>query len=295
MRALDVDFSLVVGVSGDFAGNEELWPELSKRRVIQDSAHGEPDLEAMLDSRIQLLITFGTHQFVDIQSIRSKLAPAHIAVVGIDLFKYEKLYDEIRMIGTIFDKVDNAENLITEMQAMETMVADRLSNIAETDRASVMIEHHASTEREPIVRASLSAWNVLLEMAGGDNIFKNEPGTTVHVDPEFIISSDPDFMFFDANLLPIGFGAFDQERLDAFIQSVKDREGYGSLHAIQESRIYLLSGEFNGPMMVHGMAVIASTLHPDRFDDIDPNDFISDYYKLFHVIDEMSETFFYPN
>jgi iron complex transport system substrate-binding protein len=294
MKALDVDMSVIVGVSGDFSYDTELWPILSTRPIIQDSAHGEPDMEAMLNQRIQLLITFGTHQFVDISSIRSKLEPAHISVVGIDLFKYEKLYNEIEILGIIFNRTNEADKLISEMKSVEDLVSNRLSDLSEENRAMVMIEHHASTPREPIVRASKSAWNILLEMAGGENIFKNEPGTTVHVDPEFIISSDPDFMFYDANLLPIGYGSFDQNELDTFIQSIKDRDGYGMLKAIIHDHIYLLSGEFNGPMMIHGMAVIATLLHPAEFADIDPDDLISDYYMLFHGI-EQSETFYYPN
>jgi iron complex transport system substrate-binding protein len=101
-------------------------------------------------------------------------------------------------------------------------------------------------------------------------------------------------MFYDANLLPIGYGSFDQDELDSVIQSIKDRDGYGALNAVNNDQIYLLSGEFNGPMMIHGMAVIATLLHPEKFSDIDPDDFISDYYRLFHDI-EQSETFYYPN
>jgi iron complex transport system substrate-binding protein len=295
LRALDVDMSIVVGVSGDFSSgpNSDLWPELSNRRVIQDSAHGEPDIEAMLDLRIEMLITFATHQFVDIQSIRSKLAPAQIVVVGVDLYKYESLYEEIELLGTIFNRTDNAEDLVNELRSIEGMVEQRLSGLDGSEIKEVVIEHHSSTAREPVVRSSQSDWNILLEKCGALNLFEDEPGSVAHIDPEFIIESDPDFFLFDGNLLNLGYGSSDLSDSIAFLESFKERDGYSPMSAVQNDNFLILSGEFSGPMMIHGMAIMAKAFHPDIFEDIDADQMISDYYRLFHGV-EPEGTFYYP-
>ena len=46
MRMLDINLSVVVGMSGDFS-DSPLWPELQGTDIIQNSAHSEIDFEAL--------------------------------------------------------------------------------------------------------------------------------------------------------------------------------------------------------------------------------------------------------
>lgn len=295
LMALDVDMTIVVGVSGDFSGEErsELWGELKGKRVIQVSAHGEPDIEAMLDLRIQMLITFATHQFVDISSIRSKLSPAHIVVVGVDLYKYDSLYDEIELLGDIFQKEEEASDLIENLKGIEENIDTRISGLNDDEIKTVVIEHHSSSARDPTVRSSQSDWNIVLERCGGENLFRDEPGSVAHVDPEFIIESNPDIFLFDGNLVDLGYGSDDMTEASALLKSVKERDGYSTMKAVSNGDLFILSGEFSGPMIIHGMMVIAKILHPDLFEDIDPEEMVSDYYQLVYGVDARG-TFYYP-
>ena len=60
MRMIDVDPSVIVGVSGDFY-DEELWPEFSETPIVQQSAHSEIDFEALFDSRPEIYLVFATN------------------------------------------------------------------------------------------------------------------------------------------------------------------------------------------------------------------------------------------
>ncbi|MED6338712.1 MAG: hypothetical protein VYC12_06765, partial [Candidatus Thermoplasmatota archaeon] len=74
MRMLDINESLIVGVSGDFS-DEKLWPELSNKPMIQHSAHSEIDFEAILDTNPDIYIVFANNGMVDTGGIRDKLEP----------------------------------------------------------------------------------------------------------------------------------------------------------------------------------------------------------------------------
>jgi iron complex transport system substrate-binding protein len=293
MRALGVDFSIIVGVSGDFEGNNELWPELSQRPIIQTSAHGEPDIEAMLDLHIEALFTFGTHSFVDIEALDSFLSPAGIDVIGLDFFRYDGLYREIEVLGEIFGKQLEASQMIDDMEELVSMVSSRVGDVPGEERTCVVLEHHGSGPKDPVVRSSGSQWTDLVEMAGGYNLFGDEPGSTAHVDIEAIIEANPSVYILDGMTLNMGFNRADPEQYSNHVQSLSQRDGYSTIDAVVNERVYILSGEFSGPMMVHGLVVLAKIINPELFDDIDPWDYMDMYYQTFHHRNATG-VFYYP-
>ena len=101
MRMLDIDNSVIVGVSGDFY-DEQLWPELSKKDMVQQSAHSEIDFEALLDTRPEIYIVFATNGMVDTNAIREKLEPVGVKVLALDFYKYDTLRREIGVLAEIF-------------------------------------------------------------------------------------------------------------------------------------------------------------------------------------------------
>ena len=46
-----------------------------------------------------------------------------------------------------------------------------------------------------------------------------------------------------------------------------------------------MSGEFAGPMMIHGLPTLAKILHPDLFEDLDAESIISDYFVKYHDVE----------
>ena len=102
MRMIDVDPSIVVGVSGDFY-DEELWPEYSNTPIVQQSAHSEIDFEALFDARPDIYIVFATNGMVDTGAIRDKLEPVGIDVIALDFYKYDSLRDEFNVLADLFN------------------------------------------------------------------------------------------------------------------------------------------------------------------------------------------------
>ncbi len=208
MRMLDVDMGKVVGISGDFS-DELLWPEFVNTPLVQQSAHSEIDFESLLDSRPEVYIVFATNGMVDTNAIREKLEPVGIKVVALDFYKYDSLRDEINVIATLFEKQQQALDLFAEFDMIENMVSERIMNMNESTRPQIVMEHHASLTRDPVVLTGTSQWTDMIEKAGGRNVFADLPGHTTHVDMEAIMDENPDIIMFDGITFEIGFNNYD--------------------------------------------------------------------------------------
>tara|TARA_B100001123_G_scaffold277482_1_gene308680 strand:- start:2 stop:1093 length:1092 start_codon:yes stop_codon:yes gene_type:complete len=289
MRMLGINNSVIVGVSGDFY-DETLWPELSGREIVQQSAHSEIDFEALLDSRPDVYIVFATNGMVDTNAIREKLEPVGIRVLALDFFKYDSLRMEIGVIAELFGKQLEAEMLFSEFDTIEGMVANRTSQLMESQRPIVVMEHHASLTRDPVVLTGTSQWTDMIFKAGATNVFADLPGHTTHVDMEAILDANPEVLMFDGIVFDIGFNSYDNEsKCETHFDFIRERPGFNNLNAVRNDRMAIMSGEFAGPMMIHGLPTLAKIIHPEIFSDIDADYFIDQYFSKYHGIERIGK------
>lgn len=285
MRMIDVDPSVIVGVSGDFY-DEELWPEFSETPIVQQSAHSEIDFEALFDSRPEIYLVFATNGMVDTGAIRDKLEPVGINVVALDFYKYDSLRDEFNVLADLFGKQDELRLLFDEFDQIESVVNDRISNLNSSERPLIVMEHHASLTRDPVVLTGTSQWTDMIEKAGGTNHFSELPGHTTHVDMEAILDANPDVFMFDGITFDIGFNSFDEEgKCQTHLDFISERPGFDNMTAIQGNRMFIMSGEFAGPMMIHGLPTLAKLLHADLFSDFDSDSYLDNYFTKYHDVE----------
>jgi iron complex transport system substrate-binding protein len=290
MRMLGISEDRIVGVSGDFS-DEKLWPELSDKPMIQYSAHSEIDFEAILDTRPDVYIVFANNGMVDTKGIREKLQPVGIRVVALDFYKYDTLRYEINVLATLFDKEDQMNILFEEFDEIEAMVASKLTDLEYSDRPKIVMEHHASLTRDPVVLTGTSQWTDMIDRAGGINVFEKEPGHTTHVDMEAILDHNPDVLMFDGITFDIGFNRYDEDgtTCENHMEHIESRAGFENINAVMNERMLILSGEFAGPMMIHGLPTLAKYLHPNMFSDIDAESYLDDYFTTYHGVERVGK------
>tara|TARA_B100001287_G_scaffold273785_1_gene277900 strand:- start:502 stop:1605 length:1104 start_codon:yes stop_codon:yes gene_type:complete len=285
MRMLDADMSSVVGVSGDF-DDEVLWPELVDRPWVQFSAHSEIDFEALLDVRPDVYVVFATNGMVDTAAIRERLAPMGIDVVAFDFYKYDALREEFKQLAMMLDRMDNYEELMQEFDEIESDMAVALEGLEDSERPAVVMEHHASLTRDPVVLTGSSQWDDIIRIAGGTNVFSDLPGHTTHVDMEAILDADPEVLMFDGITFELGFNMDDPKGgCGEHFNLIQSRPGFDSMQAIEEERMLIFSGSFAGPMMIHGLPFIAEQFHPERFDEGTGADLLDNFYADHFAVD----------
>ena len=290
MRMLNVSSSVVVGVSGDFE-DPILWPEYNGTKIVQNSAHSEIDFEALYDARPDVYIVFVTNGMVDTSAIRNKLDQVGISVIALDFYKYDSLRTEFQVIADLFNKQEEMNDLLADFDSIELLVGDRISSLESINRPTVVMEHHASLTRDPVVLTGTSQWTDMIEKAGGVNFFAELPGHTTHVDMEAILDANPDVILFDGITFDIGFNRFDTDGIscDEHIEFVSNRPGFDEVQAVMGDRMLIFSGEFAGPMMIHGLPTLAKHFHPDRFSDIDTDSYLDDYFSEYHGVERIGK------
>jgi iron complex transport system substrate-binding protein len=228
---------------------------------------------------------------VDTGGIREKLEPVGINVVALDFYKYDSLRYEINVLATLFGKEERMNSLFDEFEQIENLVASKLSELSDADRPRIVMEHHASLTRDPVVLTGTSQWTVLIYRAGGINIFEDLPGHTTHVDMEAILDENPDVLMFDGITFDIGYNRYDADgtTCETHMQHIESRSGFENMNAVIEDRMLVLSGEFAGPMMIHGLPTLAKYLHPELFLDIDAESYLDDYFTTYHDVERVGK------
>ena len=273
------------GLPQDLPGEEHGLGADRRMQWLKDN-----DFEALLDTRPDVYLVFATNGMVDTNAIREKLEPIGINVVALDFYKYDVLRDEISVLANLFGKQQESNLLFSEFSSIELEIENRLSGLNSTKRPNVVMEHHASLTRDPVVLTGTSQWTDIIERAGGVNFFKDLPGHTTHVDMEAILDANPDILMFDGITFEIGFNDFDEkDSCTSHMDFIADRPGFDKLNAVIDDRMIIMSGEFAGPMMIHGLPTLAKLFHPELFEDLDTEKYLENYYTNYHNVNKVGK------
>ncbi len=107
----------------------------------------------------------------------------------------------------------------------------------------------------------------MVEMAGGEDCLgnKNEPSFTVEW--RQVVDRQPEVIV----ICPCGF---DTRRAMQELQLFKDREGWDSLPAVRDGRVFVVDASAyfsrSGPRLVDGLEMLAEMIHPELFSGMVP-------------------------
>jgi iron complex transport system substrate-binding protein len=195
------------------------------------------------------------------------------------------LHEEVRMLGRVFGQEGEAATLIDELTAVEGMVRERLSGLADDARPRVLYLGLASGARSSGGAAyvwgteTAESW-MLEQLAGARNAYRG-PGARVLLNAEQILALDPDVI-----VLPTSAGYHPPQEL---AEAPYFRELQG-LRAVRERRIYPLpwtpmncARRLEYPL---DLLIMAKGAHPDRFADVAVHDWALAFYRRTYRIDQ---------
>ena len=107
----------------------------------------------------------------------------------------------------------------------------------------------------------------MVEMAGGVNCFGDKETGSFRLEWEEIVASQPEVII----LMPCGF---DVKRALQDVPLLAEREGWESLPAVRNNRVYAIdAGAYtsrSGPRLVVGLEIMAEMIHPELFSGLIP-------------------------
>lgn len=197
------------------------------------------------------------------------------------------IYEEIRILGEVFDKQKRAKELINYLDKQVGFIKERTKNIKDEEKSKVLYFGLSRGAREKggvgNVRGIDTCESVFLEdIINAKNAFRGTGG--IIMSAEQILALNPDVI-----VLPTSSGFHPPRELykaGAF-------ENIREVKAIKEKRVCSLPAvgcrserlDFAMTLMIE-----AKCIYPERFEDIDLNEFVDEYYKdVFGVSDDKVE------
>jgi iron complex transport system substrate-binding protein len=207
-------------------------------------------IETILSLNPDLAVAFG-YQLADYVS---QLESLGIPVVVLAPKDIEGVIHDIDLIGQITGSSAEAKKLTAEMQKRLDAI------VAKTKSAApyrVFWEFDATDPSKPWTAGPGSFNDVLITLAGGQNIGAGGPASSWQMNSEEIMKADPQIIILD----DFQFGTT--------VDSLSKRPGWTSITAVEEKAIYPIADpnltDRPGPRIIDGLELLARTIHPELF------------------------------
>lgn len=260
----------------------------------------EWNLEAVISLGTEVvLMNLGNLLKAQESGIIDKLEEAGVATIFVDFRQdpTQNTIPSIQLLGRIFDKRDEADAFSDYYQSQMKLIYSRVNKLSDEERPVVFIERAAGYNPSKCC-STFGAANLgrLVDQAGGRNWGSlKTPGFSASVSIETIFSEDPEIIigtganWSEANpaTTAVLFGyeaSYDmvQKRLGALAA----REGWSDLSAVKNGRFHSVYHQFyNSPYHFVAMQAFAKWLHPDLFEDVNPDATMEELHDKFLPID----------
>lgn len=267
------------------AGIKKAWPELDKVATPGDLR--TVNVESVLALNPDLVIV--THYAIE--TVGKQLEAVGVPVVGISLYKaqYEaasvlnptlkdpdKAYTEgmkegILLIGDILGRKERARDLVNHILKNRSIVEKRLADLKKQERITTYM---AYPKMHSMGHGKYAM--VIMERAGGLNVAAELKGYQ-KVNMEDVLSWNPAVVFTQARYRPVA-------------DEIKQSDAWKAVDAVKKDRVYV-SPEYVKPWghpcpesIGLGELWMAKKLHPDKFKDINMQEFADRFYKTFYGI-----------
>ncbi|MEA2045713.1 MAG: ABC transporter substrate-binding protein [Euryarchaeota archaeon] len=288
----------IIGVGKYTAEDVRFFPELSKLPAV--GSVWSPDVEAVLELYPDAVFIYGNFSRSKADDIQQTLESADpdIVVVRLDCFKPENYIDEVRKLGVILEQEDEAENFLDFYQDCLDQVSEVVGSLSEEDKPLVYLESWTDYK----TGAEGSGWHPKLVMAGGHNIFEDASIAYPLIDPESVVTRDPEIVIKLCGAGGLKFGGYNEgdaaSDMEALQDTVMSRPAWDTITAVKDDRVYVLSNDIlGGAQHFIGIAYLAKTLHPTLFEEMDPNVIHQEYLTRFQGLDydiDEEGVFIYP-
>ena len=253
-----------------------LVPVISELPTVGD--YLDPDAEAIL--ALEPDIVLGYHSLAP--DLDEKLEPC-VAVVRLDI-NGETIVEEIKKLGYVLDKTNEAEEFCDWYEEHIEMIHGRIEGLSEEDKPKIFIEgypHYA----EYYTCGKKSAEGYICKMAGGISIAADKPSGVV--DPEWVVTENPAFIYIGAmSTDPSGYGVDDIAGVEATREGVMSRPELKDVEAVKNGDCYCTASDIvHSIQQFISISYWAKLLHPELFEDLDPEAIHKEYLDRFQRID----------
>jgi iron complex transport system substrate-binding protein len=295
LRLLKVQRDIIVGRVERF--DSSFFPELGD--VPSVGFGGSLDIEKILDLHPDAVFISSLLGFM-LKPTADSLESAGITVLCFHCQTPAIHREEVKKLGYIFDKEEEAEEYLDWREEILNSVKEKVEKIPEEDKPKV---YFAPSFKDGVYY-SYGQYAYIAE-TGGKDIFADQPGSYMSVDPEVIIERNPDIIVRVAPWTAGGYGvdADDTTELKALREEIMSRPELQNVAAVKNERIYIIANHLvsffprAGCKQFLQIVYQAKWFHPELFVDLDPEAIHQEYLTRFQGLDyDLNEygVFLYP-
>ncbi|HID19399.1 MAG TPA: ABC transporter substrate-binding protein [Methanophagales archaeon] len=295
MRSIKATDS-VVGINKYAVADDIFFPEFSDYPSV--GSVWSPDVEKALELEPDLVFLYATFSTSYCDDILDKLEATDpdITVLRFDNYRPGEIYvDETKKMGYVLNKVDETNEFLKFFQGYMNSINERVEGLSEADKKTVYLEcwreWHTATKK--------AGWGQKLEMAGGYNVFGDEPGEYIDVDAEAVIVADPEIIVqVEKKAGGYELDAGDTTVLEEVRDEIMNRTGLEHVTAVENETVYIITNHvIGGTRNFIGIGYLAKWLYPELFSDLGPKAIHQEYLTKFQGLDiDLDEkgVFVYP-
>ena len=271
----------VVGISSGLAAETVLLPVMSKLPVVGGCT--KPDFEAILTLKPDIVITYGSGWACP--ELEDKLSP-YVTVVRLEFSYPESIIGDMEKLGYITNKRNEAEEFCDWVEGILDTIKDRTEGLSDEDKPRVYLELYPKPNNWRYKTFGKgSSGDQQCKLAGGRNIAADIIGRDV--DPEWVVDQNPDIIIaVVTSKIPSGYGVDDWTGVKAVWETAMNLPELQNINAVKNKNISVIACDLRcGIQMVTCISYWAKWLHPDLFEDLDPQAIHQEYLDRFQRID----------
>lgn len=263
----------------------EKYPQLNRLPMLENAYLSDFSVERAVQMQPDLIIfDFGVLEKLRQSRVLEQLDAVGIPVVFID-FRLRPLVNSvasIRLLGKVLGDETHAEAWATFYEQRLATIRQRTAALNDSQRPLVFIERHAGmTGDECCFTYGKGSFGEFIETAGGKNIgsdfFAGKNGTLsleqlITSNPARYIMTGADWRDNYRQSIGVALGyrgepAEAARRLDHLMA----RQGVNTVDAIKNRQVMVIYHQYyDSPLNILAVEAIAKFLHPQRFQDLNP-------------------------
>ena len=297
LQKLDSSFKTVSGKTYSYNSVDALrilYPQITKLPSFQGMEGGALNFEVLAKVQPDLIIlrtgdcTISQDETRLVKTLRALESFGWPVVIlnapGFKQADTSSIKTEIKLLGEIFDRREQAKKLITYLNEVEKTVQQRVALVPEKEKVSMLYMGLASFIRRMSATASAMGSDspvshIMEKQAGAKNAFRGR-GFGVHLSTEQIYALDPDVLV----LSPLGGFHPPRELYEG-----SDFADLSELKAIKNRRVYAMPWRptFCAPRLQYplDLLVMAKAAYPKRFADLNVYEFSLKFYREIYAVD----------
>lgn len=261
------------------------YPQIAEIPKFGRGNQGGFDIEKAVSLKPDVVVLNVEAQRADEETqLVEKLAAVGVPVIYIDFrhAPFRNTEPSVRLMGRLFGKPEIAEALIAFRANAIAGVTERLAKTPNLRRPLVMLDRAAGYSDECCMSFGPENFGKMVEIAGGTNLGSELlPGTFGTINPETIVARNPEVVIATGGnwgaLAPggswVGLGpGADLDEARRRLENLMRRPAFRHTTAVEQRRVHAIWHQFyNSPYQFVALQAIAKWLHPELFEDIDPD------------------------